>query len=62
MSQEKIVLNELEQHGAVSRNWCLQNRITRLSAIIFSLTQKGLNFRRQRGERRSDDYVYHLVK
>lgn len=62
MSQEKIVLNELQERGAVTRNWCLQNRITRLSAIIHRLTGKGYNFRSERGERASDNYIYHLVK
>ena len=37
---EKILLN----HGEISRNHCLQERITRLSAIIQSLEESGWEF------------------
>ena len=37
MSQLKMVIDELEKTGEVSRNWALSNYISRLSAIIYIL-------------------------
>ena len=42
----------------VSRNWCLQRNITRLSAIILILKNKGYEFN---PHWRGGDYVYTLV-
>lgn len=57
-TQEKFVLDQLESKGKISRNICLQNYISRLSAIILNLKKKGYDFRT---EREGGDYVYHLV-
>lgn len=37
MTQEEFVKAELKKHKEVSRNLCLQNNITRLGAIIYTL-------------------------
>ena len=36
-SQKDFVKNELKLHGFITRNKCLRNYISRLSAIIFVL-------------------------
>lgn len=54
-SQEEKVLAQLKETGEVSRNWCLQRYITRLSAIIYNLKKDGYDFEI---ERRDGDYVY----
>jgi hypothetical protein len=40
-TQEQIILNQLKEHGFVTRNWALQNFISRLGAIICDLNQDG---------------------
>lgn len=62
MSQKEIVLNELRERGSISRNWCLNNHISRLSSIIYNLRKGGIHLSAKRGERKSDDYSYHLIK
>lgn len=59
LSQEKIVLEQLDKFGEISRNWCLRNYISRLSAIILDLKEKGFRFET---ERRGGDYVYKVVR
>ena len=61
-TQREIVLNELQTQGFVSRNWCLAHRISRLGAIVCKLKDKGFALQAKRGERRSDDYKYILIK
>lgn len=58
-TQEDFVLACLNTHGEVSRNHCLRNYITRLSAIMYDLKKNGLQFE---VERRDGDYYYKLVK
>lgn len=58
MTQKQKVLNELKYKGEVSRNECLKNYITRLSAIIYDLKDEGYEFTEVR---RGGDYVYKLV-
>ncbi len=63
MSQKQIVLEELRARGAISRNWCLQNYITRLAAIIHTLKKEGYKFIEQNcGKGMEGDYIYHLAK
>lgn len=38
------VKKEIEQTGFISRNWCLQRYISRLSDIIFKLKKQGYEF------------------
>jgi len=56
-TQIKVVDNQLNKYGYISRNWCLRRWITRLSAIIYDLKKKGYQFEI---ERRNNDYVYKL--
>ena len=57
-SQLKRVEDRLKQCGSISRNECLSNRITRLSAIIQVLEDKGYEFETFS---RNGDYVYKVV-
>jgi|TARA_R100001530_G_scaffold903_2_gene1571 hypothetical protein len=57
MSQEEIVKNRLRQTGRVSRNWCLQRYISRLSAIMLGLKKKGWKFSTKNED---GNYVYIL--
>ena len=43
-SQKEFVKNELKLHGFITRNKCLRNYISRLSAIIFTLRDEGFEF------------------
>jgi hypothetical protein len=43
-SQKKWVIERLKIKGTVSRNECLQNYISRLSAIIQNLEEDGYEF------------------
>lgn len=56
-TQEEFVLSCLKTHGEISRNHCLRNYITRLSAIIYNLRKEGYDFT---VERRDGDYIYKL--
>jgi hypothetical protein len=58
-SQLKRVEDRLKQCGEISRNDCIRNFITRLSAIIQVLEEKGYEFETFS---RNGDYVYKLVK
>jgi len=53
-SQRQIVLEQLKT-GSVSRNWCLERRITRLGAIICALQKEGWEFDAQYINK---DYLY----
>ena len=57
MSQKTIVLKKLRDEGRVTRNWALQNRISRLSAIMLDLKHEGVNFDT---EETKHDYIYSL--
>lgn len=41
LTQEQIVINQLKQYGYVTRNWALQNYISRLGAIVCDLNKTG---------------------
>jgi hypothetical protein len=57
-SQKDIVLKQLRNEGRVTRNWCLSNRISRLSAIMLDLKHDGVNFDT---EETKHDYIYKLL-
>lgn len=65
-SQVKIVKNKILITGFVSRNWCLERYISRLSAIIQILESEGWEFKTERRwinkKDNSFDYFYNLVK
>lgn len=56
LSQKDIVLKQMRQFGYVSRNWCLQRFISRLSAIMLDLKNEGINF-----ETKEIDGDYHYI-
>lgn len=56
-SQKQKVLKYLRENGFVTRNWALQNYISRLSAIMLDLKNEGVNF--EAGDK-GNDYVYTL--
>ncbi len=57
MSQKSKVLKLLREQGFVTRNWALQNYISRLSAIMLDLKKEGVNFE---AKDKDGDYVYYL--
>lgn len=56
-SQLTRVRRMLKSNGEVTRNWALQNYITRLSAIILILKRQGYGIE---AEKRGGDWVYKL--
>lgn len=60
-TQLEKVKAQLDDAGYVTRNWCLQNSITRLSAIVYTLKKMGYSLKTQfiKGDR---DYVYSVEK
>lgn len=58
-TQLEIVKEKLDRESMVSRNWCLQRRITRLGAIICILKKCGYDFD---AKYRDGDYVYQIKK
>lgn len=62
-TQEKFVEAVLKKKGKISRNFCLQRYISRLSAIIFTLKTKGYKIEGQFVKtKHGRDYVYYLTK
>lgn len=53
------VQSQLAQYGEVTRNQCIRNNITRLSAIILKLKGMGYDFTTSE---RGGDYVYSTAK
>lgn len=60
-NQEKFVLDYLQENNTISRNFCLSNYISRLSAIILKLKKKGYNII-PTTKNNNGDYLYKLVK
>ncbi len=54
-TQKQIVEKQLKEYGEVSRNFCLKNYISRLSAIIQDLEEDGWEFETVRD---NGDYKY----
>jgi hypothetical protein len=63
-SQQEWVVTQLDKNGYISRNQCLRNYITRLSAIIYDLRQAGWDFATYyvATSGGSKDYKYELIK
>ena len=63
-SQKDFVIRKLRQNGEITRNECLQNRITRLGAIIWTLRNED-KWEIAEGEFRKTengkDFVYKLI-
>lgn len=57
MSQKDKVLKQMRTYGYVTRNWALQNFISRLSAIMLDLKKQGINFE---PKELNGDYIYTL--
>lgn len=61
-TQLKIVRTQLEEHGEITRNWCLERYITRLGARINDLKNAGWVIEgfwlKYAGGR---DYVYRVI-
>lgn len=58
-TQKQFVIDRLKQDGFVSRNMCLQNRITRLAAIVSVLESEGWQLEPFKDE---GDYCYKVIK
>lgn len=62
-TQSDWVVSRLLATGEISRNICLRERITRLSAIIQDLEEAGWEFNAQyRKENGGRNFVYYLKK
>lgn len=57
-TQLQRVESQLEQYGQISRNACLRNYISRLSAIIYTLQKQGWVFETKEV---GGDYIYKVV-
>jgi len=55
-TQLQFVIDKLETDGMISRNHCIRNYITRLSAIILDLKKKGYVFTTYYSD--NNDYIY----
>jgi len=55
--QIEIIKKRLAKTGKVSRNWCLSNFISRLSAHIYALKKEGMKFEIIR---KNGDFIYKL--
>jgi len=58
MSQLKKIKAELDSKGFISRNFCLRNYISRLSAIIYNLKDEGYEFETFE---KDGDYIYKVI-
>ena len=58
MSQRTKVLKLMREQGFVTRNWAMQNFISRLGAIIWQLKSEGMNIE---PEWKDGDYIYKLM-
>jgi hypothetical protein len=60
-TQKQIVLKQLQENGTVSRNWALQNYISRLSALIHILKEDGYKIEPVHKNRKIN-YEYRIVR
>lgn len=58
-SQKDRIIGQLVRYGFISRNACLKNYISRLSAIILDLKKEGWGFE---AHDEMGDYVYSVTK
>ena len=56
-AQLKRVREQIEKNGYVSRNWALNQRITRLAAHAATLRSEGMQLD---GTHKNGDYIYKL--
>jgi hypothetical protein len=62
-SQKDWVVKLLNEHGEISRNYCLQNYISRLSAIILMLKKEGWEFGADyRAVNGGQDFIYKVKR
>ena len=61
-SQEQFVISQLKLNGFISRNLCLQERITRLGAIICNLKKEGWDFDPKYVQENGGRNFYYYVK
>lgn len=62
MTQKSFVISHLRANKEITRNECLQNRLTRLSAIIFDLGKEGWIIKGDwRKTAYGKDYIYFLI-
>ena len=62
-SQEQWVINQLNLNGFISRNFALENFVSRLGAIIYNLTKEGWEFDAKYVKgKRGNNFVYYLLK
>jgi hypothetical protein len=62
-TQERWVKEQLNEKGFITRNECLQNYISRLSAIILSLKNEGYEFVSEfQKTPKGKDYIYTLTR
>lgn len=61
-TQLNFVKNRLDERGYITRNECLRNRISRLSAIIYNLKEMGCKISGRRIPYSDDrwDYKYEV--
>ncbi len=66
-TQKDFVIENLLKNGAISRNFCLRNYITRLGAIIKELEYEGWSFLKYYGKTKGfkkenwKNYYYEVV-
>lgn len=58
LSQKERILKQLREHGKISRNACLKNYISRLSAYILEFKNEGMDIEAKEVD---GDYVYYLL-
>lgn len=62
-SQEKFVINQLKLNGFISRNFCLENYVSRLGAIICDLKKDGWDFdAKYVTGKKGKNFVYYVTK
>ena len=65
-SQKEKIIEQLKLNGYVSRNWCLQNFISRLGALIYILKNEGWEFDEKKtgyySYENEKDYLYYINK
>ena len=63
MTQMEIIRDKLSEDGFISRNFCLQNFISRLGSRIYDLKQEGWEFKTKTVDTdRGHDYIYQVTK
>ena len=67
ITQKQWVENILREQGKITRNQCLRNYVSRLSAIIYMLKQEGWEFEEQYIKVKTlfgygKDYEYKAIK